>query len=167
MNFDALKRRVERSERLVEGRIAQASEHRARLGGQWRQAWTPGRIIVIGLVGGFLVARARPMRTLGAVSATRWVQLATSLSGLFAALQAAWAAQTAESAAKDAEGAADTATAVAGDVAATAGTAPPMSADTGDAAVELPPVSARPRRPDPQWDAAPSPAEAATEVSER
>ena len=164
MNFDALKRRVERSERLVEGRIEQASEHRACLGRQWRQAWTPGRIIVIGLVGGFLVARARPMRTLGAVSATRWVQLATSLSGLVAALQAAWAAQTAESAAQDAEGAADTATAVAGDAAATAGTAPPVSAD---AAVELPPVSARPRRPDPQWDTAPSPAEAATEVSER
>ena len=167
MNFDALKRRVERSERLVEGRIEQASACRARLGQQWRQAWTPGRIIVIGLVGGFLVARARPMRTLGAVSATRWVQLATSLSGLFAALQAAWAAQTAESAAKDAEGAADTATAVAGDAAATTGTAPPLPADAGGAAAEPLPVSARPRRPDPQWDTAPSPAEAATEVSER
>ncbi len=166
MNFDALKRRVERSERLVEGRIAQASEHRARLGRQWRQAWTPGRIIVIGLVGGFLVARARPLRTLGAVSATRWVQLATSLSGLVAALQAAWAAQTAESAAKDAEGAADTATAVAGDAVATTGTAPAPSIDAGDAA-EPPPVSARPRRRDPQWDTAPPPAEAATEVSER
>ena len=61
MNFDALKRRVERSERLVEGRIELASVHRTRLGQQWREAWTPGRIIVIGLVGGFLVARARPI----------------------------------------------------------------------------------------------------------
>lgn len=167
MNFDALKRRVERSERLVEGRIEQASEHRARLGRQWRQAWTPGRIIVIGLVGGFLVARARPLRTLGAVSATRWVQLATSVSGLVAALQAAWAAQTAESAAKDAEGAADTATAVAVEAAAPAGTAPQVPVDAVGAAAEPPPVSARPRRRDPQWDTAPSPAEAATEVSER
>jgi len=165
MNFEALKRRVERSERLVEGRIEQASEHRTRLGQQWRQAWTPGRIVVIGLVGGFLVARARPMRTLGAVSATRWVQLATSLSGLFAALQAAWAAQTAESAAKDAEGAADVATAVAED-AATA-TVPQAQAVAGGEAVAPGPVSDRRRRPDPQWDTAPSPAEAATEVSER
>lgn len=166
MNFDALKRRVERSERLVEGRIEQASACRARLGRQWRQAWTPGRIVVIGLVGGFLAARARPMRTLGAVSATRWVQLATSLSGLFAALQASWAAQTAESAAKDAEGAADTATAVAGDAAGTE-TVPQAAAGAEDEAMDPPSVSARPRRRDPQWDTAPSPAEAATEVSER
>ena len=71
MNFEALKRRVERSERLVEGRIEQASAHRASLGRAWQQAWTPGRIIVIGLVGGFLAARARPWRALGAVSAIR------------------------------------------------------------------------------------------------
>lgn len=166
MNFDALKRRVERSERLVEGRIERASEHRAHLGQQWRQAWTPGRIVVIGLLGGFLVARARPMRTLGAVSATRWVQLATSLSGLFAALQAAWAAQTAESAAKDAEGAADVATAVAGEAADT-GTVPQAAVGAEDEGTDPPSVSARPRRHDPQWDTAPSPAEAATEVSER
>ena len=165
MNFDALKRRVERSERLVEGRIELASVHRTRLGQQWREAWTPGRIIVIGLVGGFLVARARPMRTLRAVSATRWVQLATSLSGLFAALHAAWAAQTAQSVAQDAEGAADVATAVAGD-AADAATAPVAAAVEIEAVVP-PPVSDRRRRPDPQWDRAPSPAEAATEVSER
>ena len=105
------------------------------------------------------------MRTLRAVSATRWVQLATSLSGLFAALRAAWAAQTAQSAAQDAEGAADVATAVAGD-AADAATAPVAAAVEIEAVVP-PPVSDRRRRPDPQWDTAPSPAEAATEVSER
>ena len=92
MKLEALKRRVARSEQLLAGRIQQSADQRVRLGEQWRQAWTPGRIIVIGLIGGFLIARARPMRALGAVSATRWVQLATSVSGLVAALQAAWAA---------------------------------------------------------------------------
>ena len=166
MKFEALKRRVERSERLVEGRIEQAGEHRSRLGQQWRQAWTPGRIIVIGLVGGFLLARARPARALGAVSATRWLQLATSLSGLFAALQASWAPHTAESAAKDAEGAADVATTVAGDASVgAAAQAAQVQAVPGEDIAR--PVSDRRRRPDPQWDSAPSPAEAATEVSER
>ena len=164
MKLEALKRRVARSEQLLAGRIQQSADQRVRLGEQWRQAWTPGRIIVIGLIGGFLIARARPMRTLGAVSATRWVQLATSVSGLVAALQAAWAAQVAGSAAQDAEGAADVATAVAADAADASGVA--IDVPVTEAA-ERAAVSDRRRRPDPQWDRAPSPAEAATEVSER
>ena len=167
MNFEALKRRVERSERLVEGRIEQASAHRASLGRAWQQAWTPGRIIVIGLVGGFLAARARPWRALGAVSATRWVQLATSVSGLVAALQAAWAAQMAESAAQEAEGAAEVASSVADDAAATADGAPAPAAAAPASAEAAVPVSDRRRRPAPQWQDAPSPAVAATEISER
>ncbi|MCW5581567.1 MAG: protein sip-5 [Luteimonas sp.] len=166
MNFEALRRRVERTERLVEGRIAQVSEQRTRLGRQWRQAWTPGRILAVGLLGGALVAHARPLRTLRAVSATRWVQLATSLSGLFAALQATWAAPAAESAAKGGEGATGAANAPDEGAAAPDGAAQAQAVTGGDAVAPVP-VSDRRRRPDPQWDTAPSPAEAATEVSER
>ncbi|MCR6663290.1 MAG: protein sip-5 [Luteimonas sp.] len=161
MNFEALKRRVERAEQLVDGRIAKTGEHRARLGQAWQQAWTPGRIIVVGLVGGFLVARANPLRALGSVSTTRWVQLATSVSGLFASLKAAYAAETAEAAATEAEGAAETAGAVAEEAA---------TVQAGAADAEAPArasVSDGRRRPDTQWDSAPRPAEAATEESER
>ena len=166
MGFEQLIEKVTQAEHALEARERSVGADWRQFKHSWRAAWTPGRIIVIGLVGGFLVARARPMRTLGAVSATRWVQLATSLSGLFAALQAAWAAQTAESAAKDAEGAADVATAVAGEAADT-GTVPQAAVGAEDEGTDPPSVSARPRRRDPQWDTAPSPAEAATEVSER
>ncbi len=161
MNFEALKRRVERAERLVDGRIEETVAHKTRLKHEWRRAWTPGRIIIAGLVGGFLIARANPLRTLGSVSTTRWVQLATSVSGLLASLKAAYAAETAEAAATEAEGAAETAEAVAENAAATQATPP-----DGEAPAR-PAVSDGRRRPDARWESAPPPAEAATELSER
>lgn len=179
MNFEGLKHRVERAEQLVDGRICQVQEHRAKLGIEVRQALTPGRIVIAGLVGGFLVARARPLRTVRAVSATRWVQLATSLSGLFASLKAAYAAETAESAAAEAESAADTAEAVAEQATpatAAAARAPasahapaptPAPAKTTQTPEPAPrSVSDARRRPDTQWQQAPRAAEAATEISE-
>lgn len=164
MNFNQLRRRVERSEQLVEGRMQQASLHRAQLGKRWREAWTPGRIVIAGLVGGFLMARARPMRGVGAVPVSRWLQLATSLSGLFASLKAATAAQTAETAATEASDAADTAEAVAGGEPAPRAVGAPADAA---ADVARPSVSDGRRRPEPRWEQAPPPAEAATEISER
>lgn len=166
MNFEALKRRVQRAEQLAERRSAQAQAQRAQLKQSWREAWTPGRIVVIGLVGGFLFSRARPLRTLGAVSTTRWVQLATSVSGLFASLKAAQAADTAETAAADASHAADTADAVAEDAGMATG-ATRAGTDAGDDTPPARAVSDGRRRPDAPFDAPPRPAEAATEVSER
>ncbi|TWT19060.1 protein sip-5 [Luteimonas marina] len=167
MNFEGLKRRVERAEQLVDGRIVQTTGHRAALGQRWREAWTPARIVIAGLLGGVLVAKARPLRTLGAVSGTRWVQLATSLSGLLASLKAAQSAESAEAAASGAEDAAaeaaDTVEAVAGDE---AGAPPPPAPQAGDDAAPHA-VADRRRRPDAQWDSEPRPAEAATELSER
>lgn len=168
MNFEGLKRRVERAEQLVDGRIVQTTEHRASLGRRWREAWTPGRIVIAGLLGGVLVAKARPLRTLGAVSGTRWIQLATSLSGLVASLKAAQAAESAETAAdgaeEAAEDAADTVEAATGDE---AGAHPqPQTPQAGDDAAQHPAADRR-RRPDAQWESEPRPAEAATELSER
>ena len=164
MNFEALKRRVERAEELVDARIVRTIEHRASLRERWREAWTPGRIVLSGLIGGALVARARPLRTIGAVSTTRWVQLATSLSGLLASLKAAQKAESAEAAASGAESAAqdaaETVEAVATDDAVAAGVAAPADRTPR-------PVSDGRRRADTQWQTEPRPAEAATELSER
>lgn len=182
MNFERLRGRVDRAESLFDGRIAQVRHHRSQLDREVRQAITPGRIVVGGLLAGFVVGRARPMRAVRAVSATRWLQLATSLSGLLASLKAAYAAQMAETAAEEAGDAADTAEAVAEEtgVAATgaaatgtAATGAPASAapapdapDAMEARASQPAADAR-RRPDTAFEREPRPAEAATEISER
>ena len=74
MKFEVLRRRVERAERLAVARLDLVAGQRARLRETWKSAWTPGRIVLLGLAAGFLIARARPWRALGAlgaVSATR------------------------------------------------------------------------------------------------
>ncbi len=173
MKLDALRRRVERAEGLVDGRIAQTVAQQRRFREDWRLAWSPGRIVIVGLVAGFFAGKVRTARIVGAVSATRWVQLATSVTGLFASLQAAWAAQSAETAAEGAESAAEGAESAAG-VAATAaesgGAGSGAAAAAGAPPAEpptRPSVSDGRRRPDTQWDSEPRPAEAATELSER
>ena len=157
MNFEGLKSRVERAEVLFHGRIEQVRCHRARLDSNVRQAITPGRILVAGLLGGFLVARVRPMRSIRAVSATKWIQLASSLSGLMASLKAAHAAETAEGAAEEAEAVAeDTGVAAGAAASPVTATEPPAPRAVSDAR----------RRPDAPFAREPRPAEAATELYE-
>ena len=136
MNYKQLQRRVERLERLVEGRGLQTRTHWAELKQSWREGWTPARIIAAGLVGGFVSGRAEPLR---ALSGPRLLQMIGALSGLFASVQASFAAEQAEEAADTAE---DAATAQA--------TAPATGTDETDD--KVPPVQ-------------PLPAEAATELS--
>ena len=54
------------------------------------------RIITVGLVSGFLVGRAEPLR---ALTGARMLQMVSALSGLFASAQATFAAEQAEEAA--------------------------------------------------------------------
>lgn len=173
MKFERLKQRVIRGERLVEGRLEQTQAHATSLKDTWRESWTPTRILLAGLVGGFLIGRARPgrvVRRLGGLNGTRWVQLFTTVSGLLASLQSGLAAATAKKATEQAAEAANDATTratpraeptagteAARDAAETAATAEP----------EAVPPSDRRRKPDPTWNAPPRPAEAATEISER
>lgn len=147
MNFDQLRRRVERAERLVQGRADDTQVHWHTLRRVWREGWTAPRIVVAGLVGGFLAGKLEPAKGRAvAGQATRWVQLFSTVSGMFTALQAQAASQEAERAGDHAERAADTAAVVA----------------TG--AVAAAPVAPAPREAPAQ---APHPAEAATELSER
>lgn len=169
MNFTQLRRRVERGEALVEGRIRQAGACQERLRRDWRQAWTPLRIVLAGLATGFIAGRAEPeklLQKIGTVSGPRTLQLVTSVAGLVGSVQAAIAAMTAKEAA-------DTADRAAADTPDPSAGPPPPQAAAADPRAGAPDPEAAParhqdrRRPDPRWEQQPSPAEAATDVSER
>ncbi len=148
MNFNQLRRRVERAERLVQGRADDTQVHWRTLRRVWREGWTPPRIVIAGLVGGFIAGKLEPAKGRAvAGQATRWVQLFSTVSGMFSAMQAQAASQEAERAGDHAERAADTAEGV-----AEAATSPvrPASRVASESPLQ-----------------APRPAEAATEISER
>ncbi|MGH8027784.1 MAG: protein sip-5, partial [Pseudoxanthomonas sp.] len=149
--YKQLQRRVERMERLVEGRGLQTQTHWAELKKQWREGWTPARIIAAGLVSGFVSGRAEPLR---ALSGPRLLQMIGAVSGLFASVQATVAAGQAEKAA-------DTAEEATADVA-------DSTANTADARSEQTvPASRMSETRDAGFSTQPRPAEAATELSER
>ena len=142
MKFEAIRRRVERSEQLVEGRALQTVGRAKALKTCWREGWTPARIILAGLAAGFLVGRTDPAHALKHLTGGgRWLHLLGTLSGLFASFQASLAAASAGQASDDAA---------------------PQDPDDHE-------PRPRPdrRRPDPVWSTPPRPAEASTEVSER
>ena len=175
MSFKHLKRRVERGEALVEGRARQAGECHSRLQREWRQAWTPLRIVVAGLGAGFITGRVQPEQAIGRigkVAGPGTMRLLTSAIGLVGSLQAAFAAMTAKGAAETADEAAETADSAADQTAARA--TRPAAGQTDTPEASDPPARAAaaadtepPRRRDQSWDSQPSPAEAATELSER
>lgn len=110
MNFDALQRRVRRAEAVVQVRMEETVRQWDTLEAAWRRSWTPGRILIAGLAGGFVAGRLEPG---GAFSGARWLQMIGSVSGLVASAQAsiatlqeaglaAAAAATAEAAGDDA-----------------------------------------------------------------
>lgn len=193
MRFEDLIQRVHEREHALE---LQRSHTRTRWQGlrtSWREGWTPTRIVLGGLLSGFLMGRAQPARRMVGLPASRWVQIGTSLWSLAASFKAKDAATTAEAAADEAGVAADiaadtaigtgaaagVAAAGAADIAraagarATAGTSGAAGIAGAGAAHAASPASERPsvsdarRRADPQWQTEPRPAEAATELSER
>ena len=153
MNFDALQRRVRRAEAVVQVRNEETTQQWELLNHTWRSAWTPGRIIVVGLAGGFLAGKLEPG---GAFSGARWLQMIGSVSGLVASAQASVASFAAAAAGMAASHAADAAD-EAGDAAdAAAHNAAPASAPPAN-----PATAANTPNPVP-----PRAAEAATELSE-
>ena len=149
MNFEALQRRVRRAEAVVQIRAEETTQSWQQLDRSWRSAWTPGRIIVVGLAGGFLAGKLEPG---GAFSGARWLQMIGSVSGLVASAQASvasFAAAAAGMAASHAADAADDADEAAADAeqaaapaaasarAAAAGNANPVPPRAAEAATEL------------------------------
>lgn len=150
MRFELLRQRVERAERRVESSMDRAQVHRQEFGQAWRRGWSPGRIVIAGLVSGFLVGRSEPLSRVGGA---RWLQMLGTVSTMLASLQAAAASQEAG---ESADVAAQEAAAANQNVAGASGQAP--------AAAVAP---AEPAATDPSRVRAPAPAEAATDVSER
>lgn len=145
MNFRELQRRVDRAERRVDQRLTLAESQWGTLKQAWRKGWTPGRIVIAGVVSGFLVGRAEPLR---ALTGARWMQMFSAVSSLLATAQAATAAEQAGQAADTAQ-----------DVQAQTGT---TATDTAEE-----PVLDQAFDEDTVVVTAPRPAEAATELSER
>ena len=81
MSFDALIAKVGQAERALEAQERRVAADVRQLKSNWREAWTPGRIILAGAISGFLVGRARPLRMVDGGNA---LQLVSALAGLFA-----------------------------------------------------------------------------------
>ncbi|MQP74457.1 protein sip-5 [Stenotrophomonas sp. MYb238] len=142
MNFDSLQRRVRRAEAVVQVRMDETVQHWDGLEAAWRRSWTPGRIVIAGLAGGFVAGKLEPG---GAFSGARWLQMIGSVSGLVASAQASIASLQEAGLAAAAAAAAGAAT----------GEAAAHAADDTPEPVPEPPPGAPPRA-----------AEAATELSE-
>lgn len=155
MRFELLRQRVERAEKRVAACSDRAESSRRGFGEAWRAGWSPTRIVVAGFLSGFLIGRAEPLSKVGGA---RWLQMLGTVSGMVASLRAAAAS---EDAGASADVAAEQAASANRNVAAATGQVPPVpvdpaaaqaGADASDAATQV---------------RAPSPAEAATEISER
>ncbi|MBS7458226.1 hypothetical protein [Coralloluteibacterium stylophorae] len=111
MSRRALRDRVADCERnLVATRRGFAADRR-QLVETGRRAATPGRIVVVGLLGGFLLGRMRPVgpRALGAVKLAKMFAptLIRGASAIVSAVAASRAASAAQESAEDADAVAD------------------------------------------------------------
>lgn len=133
MGFDALIQKVTQAETALEAQERRTAADWRQLRASWRQAWTPGRIVIVGLVSGFLVGRVEVSRSASGGGA---LQLLSALAGLFAGGSAQAAAGDAAATAQQAAAATDAATAAA---AAAAGEPAPAPAAAAAPAPELTP----------------------------
>ena len=153
MKFGALQRRVKRCEQVVTVRLGETQDHWGTLSQVWRQGWSPMRIIVVGLAGGFIAGK---LEVPGRVNGARWLQMVGSVSNLFASAQAAFATAMAAQAAATAD-----------DAAEEADDASEQAQAAASAAGDRPSPAPQPQAaPEPEVRE-PRPAEAATELSER
>jgi hypothetical protein len=102
MSFDALIQKVRQAEAALEAQERRVGADWRQLRATWRALWTPGRIVVAGIVAGFVVGRAEPFKRAAGGGV---LQLLTALSGLFAGGSAQAAANEAGEAADAAQGA--------------------------------------------------------------
>ena len=101
MSFEQLITKVHQAEDVVEAQERRLVAHFDRIKGSWREAWTPGRIVIAGLASGFVVGRAEPLRV--AAKSGGLMQMVSMLSSLFAGTTAGVAAGQAERAAENTE----------------------------------------------------------------
>lgn len=84
MSFDESIRRVRRAELALDASTRKMTDHWQELRQTWRDAWTPGRIVIAGLASGFVIGRGELPTTTG----SGFINLVSAVSGLFAVDQA-------------------------------------------------------------------------------
>ena len=100
MSFEASINRVKRAERRLDASTRSMTDHWRQLRQTWREAWTPGRIVIAGIASGFVVGRGELPTATGA----GFINLVSAVSGLFAVDQAGAVAEVAEDAVDQARG---------------------------------------------------------------
>ena len=101
MNFESLQRKVRQAEVALEAKERQASADWRQVKSTWLASWTPGRIIVAGLVSGFVVGKLEPGKSVA--KGNTLLQMLTAVAGMVAGTGAQAAAGKAEDAAQSAE----------------------------------------------------------------
>lgn len=124
MGFSHLKQKVDQAEKALEANERVVASDWRVFKQSWRDAWTPGRIIVAGLASGYVFGRIEPVSKSKASSI---LNMLTAVGGLFAS-------GTATGAAKDAKNAANR---VEQNVPAGAGEFPPHVAPVADDALTV------------------------------
>ena len=104
MSFEALIDKVKQAETALEACERQTAASWRQVQGSWTALWTPGRIVLAGLGGGFAVGLLEPGKRFA--SGRNALQMLTAVAGLFAG----GSAQVAAGKAEDAADAADAAT---------------------------------------------------------
>ncbi|MGG6462067.1 hypothetical protein [Solilutibacter silvestris] len=91
MSFDESIQRVKRAELALDASTRKVTDHWQQLRQTWRDAWTPGRIVVAGIASGFVVGRGE----LPTATGSGFINLVSAVSGLFAVDQAGEVAEVA------------------------------------------------------------------------
>ena len=82
MSFESLIDKVKQAECALEAQERQTGADWRQFKASWQAAWTPGRIISVGLVSGFLIGKAEPAKRLVRGGGT--LQMLSGLAALFA-----------------------------------------------------------------------------------
>lgn len=103
-SFKQLIQKVAQAEAALEAQERRVAADWRQLKGSWKAGWTPGRIVIAGLVSGFVIGRIEPIKA-GAKGGTI-MQMITAISGLLASTRAQEAATEVEHVAQQVESAA-------------------------------------------------------------
>ncbi len=95
MGFSQLKQKVTQAEKSLEAHERVVASDWRVLKDAWRDAWTPGRIVIAGLASGFVMGKIEPVSRSKASSI---LNMFTAVGGLFASGTAAGAAEDAKAA---------------------------------------------------------------------
>lgn len=109
-SFKQLVQKVAQAEAALEAQERRFAADWRQLKGSWTSGWTPGRIVIAGLVSGFVIGRVEPVKA-GAKGGTI-MQMITAVSGLLASTRAQHAATEVEQVARQVDGAAPATAAV-------------------------------------------------------